>query len=177
MSGLFDMKPTLRGPTVTLAPTVEDDWAGQWAVAADRELWAGHPASDRWQEPVFRAYFEDNLSSGGALTIRDNADGAVIGHSRFDMRKVEPDEVEIGGTFLARSHWGGTTNREVKSLMIAHALASFERAVFYIGEDNLRSRRAMEKIGGRLLPGRTELFEMAGVVRSHLVYAIEAPLP
>ena len=176
MSAAFDMQPTLIGPTVTLSPTVEADWAGQWVVAQDRELWAGHPASDRWQEPVFRAYFDDNLSSGGALTIRDNESGAVIGHSRFDMRKVEPGEVEIGGTFLAREYWGGTTNREIKTLMIAHGLASFERVVFYIGEDNLRSRRAMEKIGGRQLEGRIERFAMAGVVRDHLVYAIESPL-
>lgn len=176
MSAAFDLQPTLVGPTVTLSPTVEADWPAQFAVASDRDLWAGHPASDRWQEPVFRAYFDDNLSSGGALTIRDTASGAVIGHSRFDARKVEPGEIEIGGTFLARSHWGGAANREVKTLMIAHALAAFERVVFYIGEDNLRSRRAMEKIGGRLVEGRIERFAMAGVVRDHLVYAIEAPL-
>lgn len=176
MPRTFAMQPTLVGPTVTLSPTVEADWPEQFAVAADRELWAGHPASDRWQEPVFRAYFEDNLSSGGALTIRTNDGGRVIGHSRFDARKVEPGEIEIGGTFLARSHWGGATNREVKTLMIAHALAHFDRVVFYIGEDNLRSRRAMEKIGGRLIEGRIERFAMAGVVRDHLVYAIEAPL-
>lgn len=176
MTRTFAMQPTLVGPTVTLSPTVEADWPEQFAVAADRELWAGHPASDRWQEPVFRAYFEDNMSSGGAITIRTNDCGRVIGHSRFDARKVEPGEIEIGGTFLARSHWGGATNREVKTLMIAHALAHFDRVVFYIGEDNLRSRRAMEKIGGRLIEGRIERFAMAGVVRDHLVYAIEAPL-
>ena len=161
---------------MTLSPTLEADWTEQFAVASDPLLWAGHPASDRWREPVFRAYFEDNLSSGGALTIRASASGSVIGHSRFDLRKVEPGEIEIGGTFLDRSHWGGTTNREVKTLMIAHALASFDRAVFYIGEENLRSRRAMEKIGGRLIPGRYETFEMSGVTRTHLVYAIEALL-
>lgn len=176
MSGKFDLSPTLRGASVTLTPTVEADWAEQLAVAADPALWAGHPASDRWREPVFRTYFDDNLSSGGALTIRDSASGTVIGHSRFDLRKVEPGEIEVGGTFLARSHWGGAANREVKTLMIAHALASFDRVVFYIGEDNMRSRRAMEKIGGRLIPGRRETFEMSGVIRNHLVYAIETPL-
>jgi len=32
-------------------------------------------------------------------------------------------EVEIGWTFLARSHWGGATDREVKRLMLDHALS------------------------------------------------------
>lgn len=175
-SSPFDAQPTITGATVTLSPLREADWDALFAVAADPLIWEVHPAHDRWQEAVFRRFFADALASGGCLVIRDRATGAVIGSSRYDRSRAEPGEVEIGWTFLARSHWGGATNREVKTLMIAHALRWFDAAVFYVGETNIRSRRAMEKIGGQLIDGRTPVFNMAGTATRHVVYAIREPL-
>lgn len=172
----FDAQPTLHGATVTLSPLRAGDWDALFAVAADPLIWEVHPAHDRWQEPVFRRFFADAMASGGCLVVRDRATGAVIGSSRYDRSRVEPGEVEIGWTFLARAYWGGATNREIKTLMIDHALNWFDTVVFYVGATNLRSRRAMEKIGGELLPGRTIDFDMAGVPTSHVVYAIRQPL-
>jgi RimJ/RimL family protein N-acetyltransferase len=57
--------------------------------------------------------------------------------------------VEIGWTFLVRAHWGGTTNREVKRLMLEHALQSVDRVIFMVGVENYRSQRAVEKLGAR----------------------------
>ncbi len=172
----WNPQPTLTGASVTLSPLVPDDWDALFAVAADPLIWEVHPAHDRWQEPVFRRFFGDALASGGCLVIRDNATGAVIGSSRYDRTRVEPGEVEIGWTFLARAYWGGATNREIKTLMIAHALRSFDAAVFYVGAGNIRSRRAMEKIGGELLVDRVPVFDMAGVPTPHVVYAIRQML-
>ena len=172
----WDPQPTLIGATVELSPLRADDWDALFAVAADPLIWAVHPAHDRWQESVFRRFFADAMASGGCLVIRDNATGAVIGSSRYDRTRVEPDEVEIGWTFLARDYWGGVANREIKTLMIAHALRWYAAAVFYVGEANVRSCRAMEKIGGVLLSDRTPVFDMAGVATPHVVYAIRQPL-
>jgi RimJ/RimL family protein N-acetyltransferase len=172
----FDAQPVLEGDTVMLSPLRADDWEALFAVAADRLIWEVHPAHDRWQEPVFRRFFADAMASGGCLVIRDRASSAVIGSSRYDRSRVEPGEVEIGWTFLARAYWGGVTNREIKTLMIAHALRWFDAAVFYVGETNIRSRRAMEKIGGELLVDRVPVFAMAGVPTPHVVYAIRQPL-
>jgi hypothetical protein len=47
-------------------------------------------------------------------------------------------EVEFGWTFLARSHWGGATDREVKRLMLDHALSFVDTVVFWAGETNWR---------------------------------------
>lgn len=172
----WNPQPTLTGATVTLSPLRTDDWDALFAVAADPLIWEVHPAHDRWQEPVFRRFFADAMASGGCLVIRDNATGAVIGSSRYDRARVEPGEVEIGWTFLARAYWGGATNREIKTLMIAHALRWFDAAVFMVGETNIRSRRAMEKIGGELLVDRVPVFDMAGVPTPHVVYAIRQVL-
>jgi len=147
----FDFQPVLTGPTLTLKGTTPDDWAPLYAAAADPLVWEVHPSADRWQEPVFRTFFEEGLASGGMLTVRDTDSGTVIGSSRYSTTFVEPGEVEIGWTFLARSHWGGPTNLELKHLMLTHAFGSFATVIFCVGEHNIRSRRAVEKIGGQLL--------------------------
>ena len=77
----------------------------------------------------------------------DAGDGRVIGSSRFNGYNAERSEVEIGWTFLARSHWGGLYNGEMKRLMLRHAFQFVNRVLFLIGPQNLRSQRAIEKIG------------------------------
>ncbi|WP_404335837.1 GNAT family N-acetyltransferase [Sphingomonas sp. MMS12-HWE2-04] len=144
----MDLQPTLTGERVVLRPTVAGDWETLFAVARDPLIWALHPAHDRWQEPVFRRYFEDALACGGGLTILDKTNGAVIGASRYYGHVPERDEIEIGWTFLARDYWGGAYNREVKQLMLDHIHAFVETALFLVGEGNLRSQGAMRKIGG-----------------------------
>ena len=171
MPPVFDWQPRLEGSLLHMRPLTREDWAPLFAVGSDPEVWAVHPASDRWQEPVFRAYFEDGLASGGALVAVDAAAGSVIGWSRYSTEFVEPGEVEIGWTFLGRAYWGGASNGEMKRLMLAHAFRFVDRVILRIGETNGRSRRAAEKIGARLQPGRGAPEPMPGVV--HVFYAIE----
>ena len=168
---MADWQPRLEGRLLHLRPLAREDWAPLFAAGSDPEVWAVHPASDRWREPVFRAYFEDGLASGGALVAVEAATGAVIGWSRYSTQFVEPGEVEIGWTFLARDYWGGAYNGEMKRLMLTHAFRFVDRVILRIGETNGRSRRAAEKIGAQLQPGRQGDEPMPGVI--HLFYAIE----
>ena len=144
----FDRQPVLRGRLVELRPLRAEDFAELYAVAADPLLWEQHPAKNRYQPEVFRTFFDGAVASGGALTVRDTRDGRVIGSSRFHGYNEEKSEVEIGWTFLARSHWGGAYNGEMKALMMGHAFGSVARVIFVIGTENLRSQKAVEKIGG-----------------------------
>ncbi len=170
----MDRQPRLVGSLVELRPATSDDWSSLYGVAQDPLIWEVHPAHDRWQEPVFRAFFEEGLASGGMLVARDRATGGVIGSSRYDQRRVDPDEIEIGWTFLARSRWGGHHNGEMKRLMLDHAFRFAPRVILIVGEGNLRSRRAVEKIGGRLTDRRLDA-PMARRSAPHVVYAIECP--
>lgn len=145
-----------------------DDFDALYAVASDPAIWALHPAHDRWQRPVFRAYFDQGMASGGSLVAIDPATRAIIGCSRYDLTRALPGEIEIGWTFLARAYWGGATNAVMKRLMLRHALAQVRQVIFLVGEHNLRSRRAMEKVGGRL----TERVLDAPQGR-HVIYAID----
>lgn len=169
---LLHRQPTLEGPGLRLRPLRVEDWGALFAVASDPLIWQQHPAHDRWQESVFRAFFDDALANGGALAVIDKASGAVIGSSRYQgLEDAGGGSVEIGWTFLARSHWGGAANRELKRLMIAHALASIAECRFAVGETNWRSRGAMAKIGGRLTP-REDMRGMAGKQSRHVIYVI-----
>ncbi|MFM9977801.1 MAG: GNAT family N-acetyltransferase [Sphingomonadaceae bacterium] len=168
------MQPVLDDGLVLLRPLCAADWDALFAAASDPLIWALHPAHDRWKESVFREFFDEGVASQGALAIVDKANGAVIGSSRYDIRVCDSGEVEIGWTFLARSYWGGAWNRAIKRLMIAQAFASeFDRVIFLVGETNLRSRRALEKIGARLTD-RRQRWDMAGSDIDHLIYAIDA---
>lgn len=166
-----DRQPHLTGELVTLRPMREDDREALFAVASDPLIWEVHPAHDRWKRDVFDAFFDAGLASGGALVIEDRATGAVIGSSRYDGHDPQADEIEIGWTYIARAYWGGTYNREIKRLMLDHIHRFVRTATFMVGEDNIRSRKAMVKIGGVLRPGivaRT----MTGEVKPHVIYEI-----
>lgn len=169
----MNRQPVLDGERVLLRPLTEDDWDALFAVASDRELWAVHPSHDRWQEPVFRAFFDDALARGGALAIIDKATSEVIGSSRFQFsdRLVEEGALEIGWSFLARKYWGAGYNAEFKRLMLEYAFQHVDRVVFRVGADNAISCKAMANIGGRLT-GETFVEDRVGVPVQHVVFEI-----
>jgi RimJ/RimL family protein N-acetyltransferase len=143
----FDRQPSLTGELVETRPLRTDDFDALAAAAADPLIWEQHPERDRWRRDVFRDYFDEHLSSGGALVVLDRATGVTIGATRYDNLNEEAGEVEIGWTFLVRSHWGGHFNTDLKRVMLEHAFRSLEKVVFLVGEQNYRSRRAVEKLG------------------------------
>lgn len=141
-------QPTLVGPTVTVRPIAPSDWTELYAVGSDPKIWEVHPASQRYTEPEFREYFDGAVNSKMAFVFVDRAMGRLIGSSRYYGYEPDIGEVEIGWTFLARSHWGGAANREVKRLMLDHAFTFLDTVVFWVGHENWRSQGAMTKIGG-----------------------------
>jgi N-acetyltransferase len=144
----FDYQPVLKGELVELRPLHVEDFDALYAVAADPLIWEQHPAVNRHEEAIFRAFFHEALASGGTLIAIDVDSRRVIGSSRFHGYDRERNEVEIGWTFLARSHWGGRYNGEMKRLMLRHAFRFVSRVVLLVGLQNVRSQRAVERIGG-----------------------------
>lgn len=165
----FDLQPTLEGTLLGLRPLRPDDFQDLYEVASDPLIWEQHPDKDRYKESVFQGFFREALESGGALIAADSKDGRIIGSSRFHAYDSDKSEIEIGWTFLARSYWGGTYNGEMKRLMLRHAFQFVDSVIFLVGAQNVRSQRAMEKIGGARVGSRAD---RSG--RESLVYRITA---
>lgn len=151
------LQPTLKGQLLELRPLRPEDWTDLYAAAADPLIWEQHPEKERYREDMFKKFFDGALASGGALVVIDCATKHIIGTSRYAEYEAEQSEVQIGWTFLSRAYWGGVYNRELKQLMIEHALTFVENVVFMVGPSNLRSCKAMEKIGGVRIAPRCDL--------------------
>jgi RimJ/RimL family protein N-acetyltransferase len=143
----FDLQPHLKGELIELRPLMPEDWEDLFAVASDPLIWEQHPESDRYKENVFKVFFREALECRGAFVVIDTKTQHVIGSTRFYGYDPDKSEIEIGWTFLARKFWGGQYNREMKRLLLDHAFKFVDSVVFFVGETNFRSQKAMEKIG------------------------------
>ena len=170
----FELQPTLENKLIRLEPLKPEDLDALYAVASDPLIWEQHPSKNRWQRDVFETYFESGLASGGAFCVLDNLTGALIGSSRYYDLDEAQHVVCIGYTFIARSAWGGDCNRALKTLMLDHAFRWVDRVVFHVGARNLRSRRAMEKLGG-IYRGEVDMSYNPGEpIAPNVIYEIAA---
>jgi RimJ/RimL family protein N-acetyltransferase len=167
MEPVFDLQPVLKGELLELRPLRPEDFDFLYAVASDPLIWELHPARNRYEKGAFQEFFREAMESGGALIALDSKTGSVIGSSRFHGYDPQKSVIEIGWTFLARAYWGGVYNGEMKQLMMRHAFQFVSSIIFVIGPQNLRSRRAVEKLGGVLIGSRTD-----GSGRENVVYQI-----
>jgi RimJ/RimL family protein N-acetyltransferase len=167
----FDYQPVLKGELVELRPLRAEDYDALYAVAADPLVWEQHPVRNRHEEAPFQAFLDEALASGGGLIAIDVNSQRIVGSSRFHGYDRERSEVEIGCTFLARSHWGGSYNGEMKRLMLRHAFRFVSCVIFLVGLENIRSQRGVERIGGVRVGTRPD----AGGRDSH-VYKITASM-
>jgi RimJ/RimL family protein N-acetyltransferase len=166
-----ELQPHLVGERTELRPLRAEDWEALFAAASDPLIWEQHPAHDRYKEEVFREYFRGALESGGAFAVIDRASQGIIGSTRYCNYDAAQSEIEIGWTFLIRSHWGGKYNGEMKRLMLDHAFRFVRNVVFQVGPENMRSRRAVEKIGGVLVGHRDT--DLNGTTVRHVLYRIK----
>lgn len=162
----FDLQPLLTGESLTLSPLTTEDFAATFKAASDPLIWELHPQPTRYQEAVFKTFFDGAIQSGGAFAILDKSSKEIIGSSRYYDHQPDKSQIIIGYTFLTRKYWGGHFNRELKKLMLQHAFQFVETVLFEVGANNHRSRRAMEKIGGALV-GTANLDG-----KNHVIFAI-----
>ena len=167
----FELQPTLTGDSIELRPLRLDDFEALYLAASDPLIWEQHPEPDRYTREVFQRFFDGAIESGGGFAVIDRRTRRVIGSSRYFGYDEAASEIEIGWTFLERAYWGGARNGEMKRLMLDHAFRFVDRVVFLVGPTNIRSQRAMEKIGGV----RTGMRANA-VGHESIVFEITAPV-
>ena len=171
---MFDLQPTLENDVLIIRPMEADDFDNLYKVASDPLVWAQHPAKDRYQLAVFTPLFKDGLASGGAFVVIDKATGGIIGSTRFNPVKESANAIEIGWSYLACAYWGGVLNKSQKHLLMDYAFQYVDSVLFYINKDNMRSRKAVEKLGGtlithldgQLLDARSEVGVIYGITKN-----------
>ena len=153
----MNLQPELEDELIILKPLIKDDFESLYEVAKDPLIWEQHPCSDRYEKGVYKEFFEDSFKSKGAFKIIQKSNGKVIGSTRFKKITNSENAIEIGWSFLSRDKWGGKYNRAMKKLMIDYALQYVDHVIFYIGKENMRSQKAVEKLGGQIITnGRFE---------------------
>ena len=168
----LDLQPTLKGQWVTLRPLLRSDFEALYAAASDPLIWEQHPEPNRYQRPVFETYFNSGIECRGAFAILDSKTGKIIGSTRFYSHDTELKEVVIGYTFIERAYWGKKHNPEMKKMLLEHAFQKADRVLFYIGEKNTRSRKAIESIGAVLID-RSERTLPDGSPHVDVIYKID----
>jgi N-acetyltransferase len=171
MSMDFDLQPTLHGQLIDVRPLQPGDFESLFAAASDPLIWEQHPERDRYKREVFRKFFDSGIECKGAFAVMDRKSGRVIGSSRYCHLDPAKREVEIGWTFLERAYWGGTYNAELKKLMINHAFQFLDRVVFVVGANNMRSQKALHKIGARMI-GKKEVQGTNGSFIPSIVFGL-----
>jgi RimJ/RimL family protein N-acetyltransferase len=164
-------QPTLRGEGFVATPLAPEDFEDLFTAASDPGIWAMHPVRDRHERRQFEIFFRTGIESRGALLFRDPDSGEVVGSSRFCDHDPARRVVEIGYTFLVRSRWGTGLNERIKASMLEYAYARVDLVEFVVGAGNLRSRRAVEKLGAELLRTISE-HKPEGDLRESVVYGL-----
>jgi N-acetyltransferase len=168
----FNLQPTLENDLLILRPLIEEDFENLYKVVSDPLIWEQHPAKNRCERNAFEVFFKEAIESKGAFVVIDKKTDAIIGSTRFAPVKETQNAIEIGWTFLARKYWGGYYNESMKTLMIDYAFSFVENIIFYINENNIRSQKAVEKMGGeRTVEIDNQLLESR--VNSTVIYKIE----
>lgn len=156
--------------TILLAnPLLETDFERLYQVASDPLIWEQHPNKDRYKRDVFEVFFKGAIESGGALLVHNAWTGEVIGCSRFYDLNESKKQLAIGYTFIGRKYWGSGYNTALKNLMLDHAFQYVDTVIFHIGAMNIRSQKALERIGA-VKTGEEEVAYYGEPLKLNFVY-------
>lgn len=165
------LQPILESDLVYLRPLESEDFENLYAVASDPFIWEQHPNKDRYKREVFETFFRGAMLSKGAFLIFDKASEKAIGSTRFYDFDETANSIFIGYTFYARAFWGRNYNATVKKLMLDYIFSFVENVRFHVGKENVRSRKAMEKLGAKLI-GEEIVAYFGEPDRVNVVYSI-----
>ncbi|UIR54661.1 GNAT family N-acetyltransferase [Sphingobacterium sp. SRCM116780] len=145
----FSLQPHLENDKLRLVPLKEEDFEILYEVAKDPLVWEQHPNKDRYQRPVFQTFFEGALLSQGAYLIQEKQSGEILGSTRFYEYNEADKSIFIGYTFYGTKTWGKGINPQVKKMMLDYIFQFVDTVYFHVGKNNVRSQKAMERLGGR----------------------------
>lgn len=135
-------------------PLEKEHFEALYAAAADKELWDLIP-TDCSDRTVFYKTYEFALSERETgnqypFVIRHKETQKLIGSTRFFEIYPSDKKLEIGWTWITKEFWGTAVNLECKLLLLTFCFDTLKtnRVQLKTKDNNFRSRKAIEKIGG-----------------------------
>ena len=178
---LFESK-VIKGQNLLLVPFDSSHIEGLKKVAIDKKIWDYLPYKI-YSEKDFYDYVtlvQERIEKGSQYlwTIIERQTNKILGSTSFINIDELNRKLEIGGTWLTPKVWGTKVNLEVKYLLLDFCFTDNEivRVEFRTRENNIRSQKAIEKIGGvkeGLL--RLDKINDDGIFRNTILYSIVRP--
>ncbi|MFB9761369.1 GNAT family N-acetyltransferase [Ectobacillus funiculus] len=162
MEILFD---ELIGDLVRIVPMERYHVQNLYESGKERDIWTHLPRGMNTLADM-QAFVEEALERKRlgeefpfVILLREN--NKVLGTTRFLGISWPNKSVEIGWTWLNPSVWGTNINTECKYLLLEYCFETLEiiRVQFKTDERNLRSQKAIERIGG----------VKEGILRNHMI--------
>lgn len=176
---MMETRIILEDGRVKLSPLTLDNFHHLTAIASEEKLVQFSP-SDIYSPASLKNYVEIALEQERNKTsipfiVYDKERGAYAGCTRYMNIDGKNKVLEIGSTWIGRAFQGSGLNNHMKFLMLNHSFGAmgFEKVEFRIDERNIRSRRAVEKLGCEL-EGilRENVYLLDGFKRNTCCYGI-----
>ena len=169
----------LKGETVDLIPLEKQHFEELFAAASDKKLWEFIPSDCSKQENFNAVYtaalLERERGNHYPFVIRHKRSEKLIGSTRFFEIYPKDKKLEIGWTWVTTKYWATEINLECKLLLLTYCfdVLKTRRVQLKTDENNLRSRKAIEKIGGQFEGVlRKDKIKENGLSRSAAYYSI-----
>jgi RimJ/RimL family protein N-acetyltransferase len=175
----LNLSPTLENEFVILTPLTIENYKELISIGAEDKLVQYSP-SDIYSAKSLKNYVEIALEQKAKsisipFIIYDKSKKQYAGSTRYMNINLKNKVLEIGSTWIGKEFQGTGLNTHIKSLMIDHVFEkmNFEKIEFRIDERNIRSRKAVEKLGG-VLEGvlRENVYLLNGFKRNTCCYGI-----
>ena len=160
----FEVKPViLSGDAVRLEPLSQEHAQGLYNRGRSTADWAYMPRGCFVDLADTRQWIDAALGATGQqpFGIVETGKSKVVGSTRYLNIRPQHRSLEIGWTWLGQESQRTGINTEVKLLLLTHAFEHLGavRVEFKTDGRNLRSQRALERIGATL----------EGVLRQHMI--------
>jgi len=179
MNNWIKYPTTLTGQTVHLISLERTHFAELEALSKDKRIWEFYPfdvsGSEKFMSTFENALTEREKGNQFPFVIFHKQQNRLIGSTRYLDIQRQHKKLEIGWTWLHPDYWATEVNLECKLLLLTHCFEELKtiRVQLKSDENNLRSRKAIEKIGARF-EGilRNDMIKDNGTKRNSAYYSI-----
>jgi N-acetyltransferase len=172
----------LKGEHVYLEFLLPEHIEALRALAKDDRIWEftktlliDEQYNQRFDDYISLALDRNALEKQVAFIIRRKTDNVIIGMTRYYGVDEKNKRLNIGYTWYIPSVWGKVYNKECKFILLTYAFEEldFNRVGFEVAHQNLRSQKAVIKIGA-IKEGELRKYALRpdGAFRNTVVFSI-----